>query len=78
MSDPVVFIFFPQPQVIRVGLVLVGFDLIAVSILWSLDLWSEAELIFPFMAISYEVGLCTSIFIKMDIMYLTLVYGFVM
>ena len=37
MSDPVIFIFFPNPQILRVGLALVGFDQIALSIFWSLD-----------------------------------------
>ena len=62
MSDPVVFIFFPNPQVLRVGLVPVGFDWIAVSIFWSLDRWSKAQFIFSFMAISCVVGLCTFIY----------------
>ena len=72
MSDPVVFILFSNPQVFRVGLALVGFDQTALSIFWSLDRGCKAQFIFSIMAIR----LCTFVFIRMDIMYLTLIYGF--
>ena len=52
MSDPVVSLFiFPNPQVFRVGLALVGFDQTALSIFWSLDRGCKAQFIFSIMAI---------------------------
>ena len=73
MSDPVVFIFFPNPRVLRVGLALVGFDQIALSIFWSLDRGCKAQFIFSIMAIKLCSGIMYFCFIRMDIMYLTLV-----
>ena len=35
MSDPVVVYLFPNPQVFRVGLALVGLDQTAISIFWA-------------------------------------------
>ena len=72
MSDPVVFIFFSNPQVIRVGLALVSLDQTAISIFWA---WIvEVKLGLSFL---YGYCLCSGImyfyFIRMDIMYLTLV-----
>ena len=75
MSDPVVFIFFPNPQVLRVGLALVGFDQISLSIFWSLDRDVKPSLSFLLWLLVIS-GIMYFCFIKMDIMYLTLVYGF--
>ena len=60
------------------GLALVAFDQTALSILgaWTVDV--KLSLSFLLWLLGYVVGLCTFVFIKMDIMYLTLIYGFVM
>ena len=72
MSDPIVFIFFPNPQILRVGLALVGFDQIALSIFWSLDSWSKARLSFLLWLLVCS-GIMYLCFNEMDILYLTLV-----
>ena len=73
MSDPVVFIFFPNPQVLRVGPVRVGFDQAA---LFSFGAWTiDVELSLPFLLwLSVHVfGDYVLLFIRMDILYLTLI-----
>ena len=77
MSDPVVFIFFPNPQVIRVGPVRVGFDQAA---LFSFGAWTiGVELSLPFLLwLSVHVlGLCTFIY-QDGYFVLDSYYGFVM
>ena len=58
------------------GLALVGFDQIALSIFWSLDRGCKAQFIFSFMAIRLCSGIMYFCFVRMDTMYLTLIYGF--
>ena len=64
MSDPVVFIFFPNPQVLRWILAVVELDRIAVPVFRSLGRCKAPVIQLSFLLFGYcmRVGLCTSLF----------------